>query len=136
MGEIGVQVAAYVEGELVLNDWAGAVSARPGAAAVDGNTLFNVFSVSKAAVATSVHLQVERGDLAYDLPLADLWPEYTARGKERISIRDILTHRAGVPHMPADVTPELATNWEWIVGQLADAAPLFAAPGRETHTTP
>jgi CubicO group peptidase (beta-lactamase class C family) len=59
-GEIGVQVAAYLNGELVVDAFGGVADPATGRP-VDGDTLFNVFSVTKAVAATAVHVQADRG---------------------------------------------------------------------------
>lgn len=131
LGELGVQVAAYHEGELIVDAWTGnadAVGPRP----VDGDTLFPAFSISKAMTGAALHLQVERGLVDYDAPLAAYWPEYGSNGKEGLTVRHVLTHRAGVPQMPDGVTPELMQDWDWMIARLAEVRPAFA-PG--THNT-
>jgi len=128
--EIGVQVAAYHRGRLVVDAWGGLAdpaSGRP----VDGDTLFNVYSVTKAVAATAVHMLVDRGRLDYDAPVASYWPEYAARGKGKTTVRDVLTHRAGIPQMPEGVTPERMCNWEWMANAIAGLEPL-AEPGTKT----
>lgn len=127
-GETGVQAAAYVNGELVVDVSAGKVADRDGAAPVTNATVFPVFSVTKAVTTTAIHVQAERGLLDYDAPVAAYWPEYAVNGKEDITVRHVLTHRAGVPQMPADITPGQLGDWDWIVGRLAQVTP-FAAPG-------
>jgi CubicO group peptidase (beta-lactamase class C family) len=129
--ETGVQICAYRHGELIADGWAGTMGDAAGTP-VDGQTLFPVFSTSKAVTATALHVQAERGLVDYDAPLATYWPEYGNRGKERITVRHVLTHRAGVPQMPDDVTPERLGDWEWMVQRLAEAEPVFE-PG--THNT-
>jgi CubicO group peptidase (beta-lactamase class C family) len=129
LGEIGIQVAAYVGDELVLDTWTGEADAATGRP-VDGETVFNVFSVSKGVTALAVHLQVQRGLLDYDAPLAEYWPEYGTRGKEAVTVRHVLTHRAGVPQMPADTTPERIGDWAWMIGQLEQVEPAFP-PGTD-----
>ncbi len=42
---------------------------------------------------------------AYDTPIAHAWPEFGAHGKASITIRHLLTHRTGIPHLPDGVTP-------------------------------
>lgn len=128
--EVGVQVAAYLRGELVIDAWGGTAdpaSGRP----VDGDTLFNVYSVTKAVVATAVHMQVDRGLLDYDAPITRWWPEYGAHGKEKTTLRDVLTHRACVPQMPEGMTPERLCDWPWMAAAIADLRPL-AEPGTQT----
>jgi CubicO group peptidase (beta-lactamase class C family) len=77
--------------------------------------------------AFAVHIQAERGLLDLDAPLARYWPEYAQNGKERITARQVLSHRAGVPQMPADVTPESLGDWDWVTSRLAEIAPLYPA---------
>ncbi|MFL6679619.1 MAG: serine hydrolase domain-containing protein [Burkholderiaceae bacterium] len=128
--EIGVQVAAYHRGQLVVDAWGGSADPATGRP-VTGDTLFNVYSVTKAVAATALHMLVDRGRLAYDAPVATWWPEYAAHGKGATTVRDVLTHRAGVPQMPAGVTPERLCDWDWMTRAIADLAPL-AAPGSKT----
>ena len=128
--QLGVQVAAYHRGKLVIDAWAGSADEKSGKP-VDGDTLFNVYSVTKAVAATAVHMQVDRGHLDYDAPIADYWPEFAARGKGKATVRDALTHRVGIPQMPQGVTPELMCDWDWMTSRLADAEPLFE-PGTRT----
>jgi len=122
-GELGIQVAACLHGRPIIDAWAGEVS--PGGRQVDGETIFPIWSVSKAVTATAVHIQAERGLIDYDAPLARYWPEYGTNGKDAVTVRHVLSHRAGVPQMPADATPELICDWDWITGRLAEETPVF-----------
>jgi CubicO group peptidase (beta-lactamase class C family) len=117
LGERGVQVAAYLGDELIVDAWIGDE--------VDGETLFPVFSVSKAVTALALHVQAERGLIDYDAPLARYWPEYGTRGKEAVTVRQVLMHRAGVPQLPPETTPERLGDWEWMTGRLAEVEPLY-----------
>src|SRR5690606_37810685 len=92
---------------------------------VDGDTLFNVFSVTKAVAATAVHVQAEKGLLDYDAPIADYWPEWGCHGKEKATVRDALTHRTGTPQMPAGTTPEMICDWDAMVTAIAALEPLL-----------
>lgn len=129
-GEIGIQVAAYLDGELVVDCWGGHTAAGAGTL-VDAETLFPVFSVVKPVTAVALHVQAERGLIDYESPVARYWPEYARHGKERTTVRDVLTHRACVPQMPPDVTPERMCDWEWMTARIAELAPL-APPGSKT----
>ena len=128
--EVGVQVAAYLRGELVVDAWGGVADPATGRP-VDGDTLFNVYSVTKAVAATAIHMLVDRGVLDYDVPLVKWWPEYGAHGKEKTTLRHVLTHRAGVPQMPDGMTPERLCDWDWMTRSIADLKPL-AEPGTKT----
>lgn len=63
-------------------------------------TLFNLFSASKMVTAMLVHLCDQRRLLHLDDPVAAYVPEFGQLGKHRITIRHVLTHRAGIPHIP------------------------------------
>jgi CubicO group peptidase (beta-lactamase class C family) len=114
-----VQVAAYLGDELIVDASIGLETPE---------AVFPVFSVSKAVTALAVHIQAERGLIEYETPIAHYWPEYASNGKDAITLRQVLSHRAGVPQMPADVTPERLGDWEWITHRLAALEPLYA-PG-------
>lgn len=129
-GDVGLQVAAYHRDELVVDTWGGLADCATGRA-VDGETLFNTYSVTKAVAATALHVLADRGRIDYDSPVARYWPEYGARGKQNTTVRDVLTHRACVPQMPPDVTPERMCDWAWMTRAIADLEPL-AEPGTKT----
>jgi CubicO group peptidase (beta-lactamase class C family) len=63
-------------------------------------TLFNLFSASKLVTAMLVHLCDQRGLLHLDDPVARYIPEFGQHHKDRITLRHVLTHRAGIPHIP------------------------------------
>jgi len=128
--EIGLQVAAYLGNELVIDAWGGLADPDAGRK-VDADTLFNTYSVTKAVAATALHVQADRGLIDYDAPITKYWPEYAANGKERTKVRDALTHRACVPQMPEGVTPQLMCDWKWMTQQIAQLKPL-AEPGTKT----
>jgi CubicO group peptidase (beta-lactamase class C family) len=59
-------------------------------------TLALSFSTTKGLASTVLHRLAERGELAYDEPVATYWPEFAAGGKGRVTVRDLMTHRAGL----------------------------------------
>ena len=63
-------------------------------------TPFNIFSASKAVTAMLIHLLDQRHVLHLDDPVCEYIPEFAAHDKHRISIRHVLTHRAGIPNLP------------------------------------
>ena len=129
--ETGLQVAAYVDGELVVDAWAGVadeVSRKP----VNGDTLFTSWSTTKGFVSTCIHILADRGLIDYDTPVDTYWPEFAAHGKDKITVRHALTHSSGIPQMPEDVTPEMMTDWKAMCAAIADLKPLWA-PGTTTR---
>jgi len=131
-GEIGVQVAAYWNDEKVVDVWAGIADQATGRK-VDGDTLFPVFSVTKAVAAVALHIQAERGLVDYGTPIARYWPEFGVHGKDKGTVYDALTHRLGIPIMPFGVTPELMCDWNWMVQRIADMRPLFEPGTRSAY---
>lgn len=123
-GEIGIQVAAYLKGELVIDCWAGIADPDTGRK-VDADTLFNVFSVSKAVCSTAIHIQAEKGLLDYDKPIATYWPEFAQNGKADITVRDALNHHTGTPQMPEGTSPETICDWDFIVRGIEKLAPIL-----------
>jgi CubicO group peptidase (beta-lactamase class C family) len=126
----GLQVAAYLDGRLVVDAWAGEADPATGRK-VDGETLFPVFSTSKGIAATAVHRLVERGVLDYDAPIARWWPEFAAHGKGGITLRHAMDHTAGVPQMPEHGTLEDFSDWDGMCRKIADLEPLWP-PGERT----
>jgi CubicO group peptidase (beta-lactamase class C family) len=64
---------------------------------VTTQTPFCVFSAAKAITTTVVHMLVERGQFSLDDRVCDYLPGYTSHGKDRTTIRHVMTHSAGVP---------------------------------------
>jgi CubicO group peptidase (beta-lactamase class C family) len=122
--EIGAQVAAYLDGDLAVDAWAGSTdesNKRP----VDGDSLFTGFSISKGITATCIHILADRGLVDYDAPIARYWPEFAARGKGRATVRHALTHRVGIPQDPPGFDLATAGDWDAICRAIADLEPLW-----------
>ncbi|WP_448623524.1 serine hydrolase domain-containing protein [Geodermatophilus sp. URMC 64] len=122
--EVGIQVAAYVHGELIVDAFGGVADPETGRA-VDSDTLFFPFSVTKSVTSTTLHLQAERGLVDYDAPITTYWPEWGRNGKEHITVRNVLTHQSGVPWMPEGVTPELKADWDWMIRGFEQMTPDY-----------
>ncbi|MBB6426859.1 serine hydrolase domain-containing protein [Sphingopyxis sp. JAI128] len=128
--ETGLHVVAYHRGRKIIDLWEGVADPATGRK-VEADTLFNVYSVTKAVTATALHIQAERGHVDYDAPIATYWPEFAAGGKEGATVRHALTHRVGVPQMPEGVTPEMMCDWNAMTTAIA-ALPPLAPPGEKT----
>ena len=122
-GEIGLQVAAYLDGELAVDVWSGLADETTGWA-VDENTIFPTFSMAKPVTSVALHIQAEQGLVDYDTPVAHYWPEFGAHGKDRATLRHALGHRLGIPFMPEGVTVEQLIDFDWVCRALADMVPV------------
>jgi CubicO group peptidase (beta-lactamase class C family) len=99
-----IQLCLRYRGTVVLNraighGWGNGPTDPVGAeqVPVTTGTPFCVYSAAKAISTTLVHMLVERGSFALDDRVCDYLPDYTGYGKERTTIRHVLTHSAGVP---------------------------------------
>ncbi|WP_433202046.1 serine hydrolase domain-containing protein [Nocardia sp. CA-107356] len=102
-GESGAQLAAFVHGRQVVDLWAGPQ--------VTGDTLTGLLSATKGASSLVVALLVQEGWLDLDCAVADYWPEFGAAGKSGITLRQVLTNRAGVIGVEGGLTiAELADD--------------------------
>ncbi|RZU36887.1 CubicO group peptidase (beta-lactamase class C family) [Fluviicoccus keumensis] len=97
----------------------------------DADTPICLFSGSKAVSAMLIHKLSEEGKLNLDDPVMKHLPAYAANSKHRTTIRQLLTHRAGIRAMPIeDVTPELMFDFDAVVKILCDYPPIDR-PGRD-----
>jgi CubicO group peptidase (beta-lactamase class C family) len=85
----------------------------------DSTTLVNVYSVGKPVIAYAVLLLVERGSLGLDEPVARYWPGFRAEA----SVRQVLTHTAGLPTFPVPRDARAWTDWDLLCADLAQAEP-------------
>lgn len=131
LGEVGLQVAVYERGRLLAEASAGTTG--PTGRPVGAETVFPVFSISKAFTAIAIHVLAERGHLDYDAPVAEVWPEFASNGKRAITVRHVLVHRAGLPEMPVGITVRDLCDWDWVVERLAGAAPLCEPGTRNAY---
>jgi len=114
------QLCVIAGGEVVLDT---AFGCQP-------DSLFFLFSASKPMVALLVHLLAERGELSLDDPVARYWPTFGQRGKQDITVRQVLQHRSGLPVARNMARDALAmTDWAASVRALERAAPSYP-PGQ------
>jgi CubicO group peptidase (beta-lactamase class C family) len=94
-GEIGAAVAAYWRGEKVVDLWGGR-RAPTGEAPWQENTMVVVNSTTKGLAAMTVALANSRGWIDYDAAVAEYWPDFAQNGKAAITVRQLLSHEAGL----------------------------------------
>lgn len=102
--ELGAACAIYHRGEKVVDLWGGysdLARRRPW----EQDTLVLVFSTTKGMAAMALAVAHSQGLLEYDAPVARYWPEFAQNGKERVTVRQLLSHQAGIPAIepPLDV---------------------------------
>jgi CubicO group peptidase (beta-lactamase class C family) len=125
--QLGVQVAAYRNGQQIVDTWAGQMGpddARP----VQADTLFNCFSTTKGVAATALHILADRGVIDYDAPVAQYWPEFAANGKANVTVKQAMSHQAGLHTAPSR---EIMLDWDRAIEYVANLAPAWE-PGTAT----
>lgn len=120
----GGALAVYLDGRPVVDVWTG-WSDRAGRVPWSADTGTMVFSATKGAASTVIHRLVDRGLIDYDVPVAHYWPEFGARGKSGITVRQLMAHRAGLTHLRGAGRADLLDH------VTMEARMAAAAPGRE-----
>jgi CubicO group peptidase (beta-lactamase class C family) len=126
-GEVGASLCVVHEGDTVVDVWGGAsdpAAGRPW----ERDTVSIVFSCTKGATALCAHLLADTGRLDLDGPVADVWPEFAVKGKERVTVRMMLDHSAGVPVFRGSVEDGELYDWDRVVARLEAEEP-FWEPG-------
>jgi len=131
----GAQLAVYRRGAKVVDLWTGddPVRGRP----FDGDGIAVFMSVTKGLTATVAHLLAQRGLLDYTAPVSQYWPEFAQNGKDKITVRMILTHSAGLPAFPAEakIQGREMANYLKVVRCLEEMVP-FWEPGTQFLYSP
>ncbi|GAB1824252.1 serine hydrolase domain-containing protein [Herbidospora sp. RD11066] len=127
--ERGVQVSVYIGGKPVVDAVAGVADPATGRAVTSATPFYN-YSVGKGATSTVLHVLAERGLVGYDTPIADVWPEFAAHGKEKATVRMALNHSVGVPGIPLSTTEEDLCDWDAMCAAIAAAEPWWE-PGTQ-----
>lgn len=111
--DLSFQVAALHDGRPVLDAWGGPHMAE--------DSVIVPYSVTKNTIGLSVGLLVERGQLDLDERVAHYWPEFAAKGKRRVTVRQLLSHQAGLPQTSPPLT------WDELLDHHAAAERLAAS---------
>ncbi|MFF8943351.1 serine hydrolase domain-containing protein [Streptomyces sp. NPDC014864] len=114
------QLCAYVHGRKVVDLWAGAAD--------DGGSLYGVHASTKGAAHLVAALLVQDGTLELDRKVTYYWPEFGAEGKGSVTLRDLITHRAGLVGTDTGFTLAELADDRVVAERLADQRP-FWRPG-------
>ena len=129
-GEVGAAVAIHLNGEPVVDLWAGVADceeSRPW----EEKTSVVVFSSTKGVAAICLHMLADRGLLDFDAPVARYWPEFAAAGKEGVTVAMVMSHQAGLPVWLEPLPDGAILDWDLATSRLAEQAPTWE-PGT-TH---
>ena len=126
-----IQLCLRHNGKVVLNraighGWGNGPTDAPDAEQipVSTQTPFCVYSAAKAISSTVVHMLVERGSFSLDDRVCDYLPNYTGHGKERTTIRHVMTHSAGVPFATGRPDLRRMNDSDYARAQLGELKPI------------
>ena len=115
--DLSFQVAAYHRGELVVDAWGGPHLGR--------DSVMVPYSVTKNTIGLSVGLLVERGQLDLDERVSTYWPEFAAKGKGAVTVRQLLSHQAGLPQADTPLTWDELLDHHAAAERLAASTPFW-----------
>jgi CubicO group peptidase (beta-lactamase class C family) len=131
-GEVGAACAAYHRGKKVVDLWGGYRDARR-RAPWQKDTLVLVFSATKGLAAMTLALAHSRGWLDYDERVATYWPEFAQQGKEQVTVRQLLSHQAGLCVVDEPLRLATLADPEALATVLAKQKPAWEPGSRQGY---
>jgi len=125
--EIGAAVGVYRDGRKVVDLWGGfrtGITQAPW----EHDTVVMVFSTTKGVASLAVAVAASRGLISYDARVADYWPEFAQAGKDAITVRQLLSHQAGLPVIDPPLTLEEVADPTTMSAKIAAQARVWT-PG-------
>ena len=122
--ELGASIAVDLDGELVVDIWAGHAD-RAKTIAWQRDTIVNFWSCTKTLTALAALILVDRGELDPFSAVARYWPEFAANGKADIEVRHLLSHTSGVSGWQTPFGVEDIYDWTRATSHLAGQAPWW-----------
>ena len=130
----GAVVLVARHGRVALHEAIGFAERDSGREAATDD-VFHLFSVTKTMTATAVLRCVDRGELQLTTPVAEIIPEFAANGKQRVTVAQLLCHRAGLPMDLPYIDPTQLGNTEAVALAVAGQA-IYAKPGTIVSYSP
>ena len=126
----GAQLAVYVDGELAV-DFAGGTTG-PDGGETTSDTRHLIFSCTKPYAGVGLHQLIEDGKADLDDPVVDHWPAFADTGTQKatITIRQVLSHTAGIPYGEFDDAADQWGDWDAVVEAMEEIDPVFE-PGEQ-----
>jgi CubicO group peptidase (beta-lactamase class C family) len=130
--ELGGACCAYYRGEKVVDLWGGIRSKQTGEP-WEQNTMVLVYSATKGLAAMTLALAHSRGWLDYEERVCAYWPEFAQQGKERITIRQLLAHQAGLFAFDEPVDRSVVADLDRLAVVLARQKPAWEPGTRQAY---
>jgi CubicO group peptidase (beta-lactamase class C family) len=130
--ELGGACCVYYRGEKVVDLWGGIRNKRTGES-WDQDTMVIIHSATKGLAAMTLALAHSRGWLDYEERVATYWPEFAQHGKERITVRQLLAHQAGLFAFDEPVDRSLVADLDRLAVVLARQKPAWEPGTRQAY---
>ena len=130
--ELGGACSVYYRGEKVVDLWGGIRNKRTGEA-WDQDTMVGIHSATKGLAAMTLALAHSRGWLDYDERVASYWPEFAQQGKEKITVRQLLSHQAGLFAFDEPVDRSTVADLDRLAVVLARQKPAWEPGTRQAY---
>src|SRR5215211_4557637 len=131
-GELGGACCAYFRGEKVVDLWGGIRNKQTGEP-WQHDTMVIVYSATKGLAAMTLALAHSRGWLDYDERVCTYWPEFAQQGKERITVRHLLAHQAGLFAFDEPVDRNVVADLDRLAVVLARQKPTWEPGTRQAY---
>jgi CubicO group peptidase (beta-lactamase class C family) len=123
-GEIGAACAVYRDGRPVVDLWGGYRDGRR-RLPWQRDTMVTMFSTTKGVASLAVAVAHSRGLLDYDAPVASYWPEFAANGKDAVTVRQLLSHQAGLAVIDRPLDLAILADLDALAVALAEQKPAW-----------
>lgn len=130
--EIGAAFAIYRDGVKVVDLWGGyrnGITRAPWRS----DTMVPMFSTTKGVSSVAVAVAASRGLLSYDAKVADYWPNFAQAGKANITVRQLLSHQAGLPVIDPPLTLSDVADPERLSAKIVAMAPAWIPGSRHGY---
>jgi CubicO group peptidase (beta-lactamase class C family) len=130
--ELGAACCVYYRGEKVVDLWGG-LRNKAGIQPWEEDTMVLVYSATKGLAAMTLALAHSRGWLDYDERVCTYWPEFAQRGKEAITVRQLLAHQAGLFALDEPIDRALVGDLDRLASVLARQTPAWMPGTRQGY---
>jgi CubicO group peptidase (beta-lactamase class C family) len=130
--ELGGACCAYHKGEKVVDLWGGIRNKQTGEP-WERDTMVVVHSATKGLAAMTLAIAHSRGWLDYEELICTYWPEFAQQGKERITVRQLLAHQAGLFAIDEPVDRSIVADLDRLAVILARQKPAWEAGTRQAY---
>jgi len=131
-GELGGACCAYYRGEKVVDLWGGIRNKQTGEP-WEQDTMVIVYSATKGFAAMTLAIAHSRGWLDYDERVCAYWPEFAQQGKERVTVRQLLAHQAGLYALDEPLDRSLVADVDRLAVVLARQKPEWEPGTRQAY---